>query len=75
MRADRLLALIERDREAFAAERAEWQEERKLLLNAALSQTQSEFVVRQQAAKAAPPAPIAALPPEAHEAKPRALGL
>jgi hypothetical protein len=86
MRADRILDLLAAQHEEWlkyldavqashAIEREAWAEERKLLLNAALSHTQSEFLVRQQAVKPARPEPIAGIPPEAQEAKPRALGL
>lgn len=45
----RLLDLLEKEREAHAAERREWAEERKMLLNAALADTPGEFALRQHA--------------------------
>lgn len=70
-----LLASFEKEREAFAAERAQWAEERKTLLNAALTHSTAEFAARQQAAKPARPQPISSVPEEAREARPRMIGL
>jgi hypothetical protein len=66
---------LQAERASVEKEREAWAEERKLLLNAAVSKGQSEFLARQQASKPARPAPIHDLPVEAREARPRVMGL
>jgi hypothetical protein len=53
---------------------ADEREERKLLINALMSKNSGDFLARQQATKAQP-MPLTDLPPEAKEAKPRAMGI
>lgn len=68
-------AHLEAQRAAFEEERKAWAEERARLLDMIAAQNTGEYLARRQAAKPAGPKPIASVPAEAVEARPRALGL